>query len=384
MTQTKPPNAGAPDDGRIAVVFQSFLAYHHDRVAALGDCALPFAMAGSNLDYRSIQTLETARAPTTLFPGRVYEDLSLAERLWRTPRALAKLGARHYFLCNYNAPEMLLSAIYLRLMGRRVYVMAESRFADRPRRPLREMAKSLYMAPYHGALSGGPEQTSYLRFLGFRRRPIVEGYDTVALARIRRQAAARAPTLDADEDAFEGAFLFVGRMVAKKQPAFLIEAYADYVAQTRAAPRRLRMIGDGPELEICRRRVEALGLDTVDLLGARPSEIVARELSRARAFFAPSLYEEWGLVLNEALAFALPIVASQTMGGAAVLVEGLGNGFKLEPWNRRGWTEAMLRLGEDDALARRMRARAEAIAPLADTERFRDGVHELIARCGGS
>lgn len=366
--------AGPPP--RIAVVHQSFLPYHHDRLAALEDGAVGVALAGLSGVYADFQRREEAlhrstAAPQTLFPGAVYEDLPLRTRLWRVPGALRRLRARAYFLCNYERAEIFLSALLLRLSGRRVYLMFCSRLEDAPRRWWRELGKVLLMAPYHGAVCGGPQSAAYLRLLGFHRRPIADrGYNSVGLDRVRAQAAAHPAPVS-------GAFLFVGRLVAKKQPLFLIEAYARYAAACAGAPRRLRIIGDGPLRQACADRIAALGLGTVDLLGALPSAAVAGEMAAARALLVPSQYEQWALVVNEALAVARPVVGASSLGAAPVLIENLVSGFVLEPGAAEGWTAAMAALDQDEALWKRMSAAAARLAPRADAARFAEAVHRL-------
>jgi glycosyltransferase involved in cell wall biosynthesis len=51
----------------------------------------------------------------------------------------------------------------------------------------------------------------------------------------------------------------------------------------------------------------------------------------AEAFILPSLYEEWGLVVNEAMACGLPVIVSDTVGCAEDLLEECGA--------KSGWPE---------------------------------------------
>jgi glycosyltransferase involved in cell wall biosynthesis len=86
---------------------------------------------------------------------------------------------------------------------------------------------------YRGAIVGGRRQAEYLRFLGFRRRPVLPGYNSVGLERVREQGLAMGGKADV---AFEDRhFIFVGRFVRKKHLATLLEGYAAYVAQAGRA-----------------------------------------------------------------------------------------------------------------------------------------------------
>jgi len=104
--------------------------------------------------------------------------------------------------------------------------------------------------------------------------------------------------------------LFLGRLARQKGCGTLVEA----VARMRE-PAEVLIVGDGPE----RPRLEALAAragvsERITFAGFRPHHEVARILSHADVFAAPSLYEELGTVLLEAMAAGLPVVASETGG----------------------------------------------------------------------
>ena len=69
-------------------------------------------------------------------------------------------------------------------------------------------------------------------------------------------------------------FVAVGRFVEKKAPQLTVEAFAEVVRSRPDA--RLRMIGDGPLLDDCRKLAADLGIDgAVTFLGTQPPEVVA-------------------------------------------------------------------------------------------------------------
>ena len=65
----------------------------------------------------------------------------------------------------------------------------------------------------------------------------------------------------------------------------------------------------------------------------------------AEAFILPSLSEEWGLVVNEAMASGLPVIVSETAGCAEDLLE------PADPWNKMTPKECAL-LSHWDLLAK--------------------------------
>lgn len=74
----------------------------------------------------------------------------------------------------------------------------------------------------------------------------------------------------------------------------------------------------------------------------------------AEAFILPSLWEEWGLVVNEAMASGLPIVVSETAGCAEDLVADGENGFTFDPTNPYPLAGFLDRLAADASLRKRM------------------------------
>lgn len=104
--------------------------------------------------------------------------------------------------------------------------------------------------------------------------------------------------------------LFVGRLDPIKGVYPLIEA------MRRVHPRvRLTMIGNGPERAGLERAIEAAGLgERVQLLGALPQEQVFEQIRRSFALVLPSFHETQGIVLLEANACAVPVVASDIPG----------------------------------------------------------------------
>ena len=79
----------------------------------------------------------------------------------------------------------------------------------------------------------------------------------------------------------------------------------------------------------------------------------------AAALVYPSRYEGFGLPLIEAMACGTPVIAAR----AGSIPEVLGDaGILLDPDDRRGWTEAIIAVVNDEALRARMRAAGKARA----------------------
>ena len=125
-----------------------------------------------------------------------------------------------------------------------------------------------------------------------------------------------------------------GRMISYKNFPALIRAFA----KVKPMDARLRILGEGPEMNAIRKEIERLGLQArVDLLGYQPQPWVHYE--EARCFVLPSAKEPFGLVLVEALAHGLPVIATDCHGPREILTEGIGT---------------IVAQGDEDAMAQAM------------------------------
>jgi glycosyltransferase involved in cell wall biosynthesis len=105
-------------------------------------------------------------------------------------------------------------------------------------------------------------------------------------------------------------FLFVGRLSREKGVDTLLSAFAGLDIP-------LTIVGDGPE----RMRLQAAAGPNIHFAGALPKAAVSAHMARARALVAPSIwYEGFPLVIAEAYAHGLPVIASR-IGALAEIVE---------------------------------------------------------------
>jgi glycosyltransferase involved in cell wall biosynthesis len=118
--------------------------------------------------------------------------------------------------------------------------------------------------------------------------------------------------------------LFVGKLIPKKRPMDLLRAYA--MVQSKA--KRLIFVGDGelrPELE---GYVKEHNISGVRFAGFRNQTELPRYYAASDIFVLPSgTGETWGLVVNEAMCFGLPVVVSDVIGCGPDLVREGENGF---------------------------------------------------------
>jgi glycosyltransferase involved in cell wall biosynthesis len=150
--------------------------------------------------------------------------------------------------------------------------------------------------------------------------------------------------------------LFSGKFVEKKQPLLLIEAFSRVFRETSCW---LLMAGDGPLRQPMEDLIRRLQIPNVLLPGFLNQTELPRAYIAADIFVLPSSYmETWGLVVNEAMNFSLPVVVTDKVGCAADLVRQGWNGFVVDHQRVDALVEALSRLVKDREMRRRFGERS--------------------------
>ncbi len=117
--------------------------------------------------------------------------------------------------------------------------------------------------------------------------------------------------------------LFVGRLAREKGLDLLLQAFT--LIQEQRPGVRLLLLGRGPYEDALKAKLAKLGFkDFVILAGAVPYEDVPDYYAAADLFVFPSTTETQGLVIIEAMAAGLPVVAVRAPGAVDILAEGGG------------------------------------------------------------
>jgi glycosyltransferase involved in cell wall biosynthesis len=158
-------------------------------------------------------------------------------------------------------------------------------------------------------------------------------------------------------------FLYVGRYTAVKRLPLLIGAHARAVERL-GKPAPLVLVGGHPgewEGEHPLATARRTGNRQVFLAGWRPHEQLPQALNAADALVLPSVAEAFGLVLIEAMACGLPVIASRTHGPAAIVAEGK-TGWLIPPDDEDALVDALLAAanGQQERRARGRRAHTES------------------------
>lgn len=134
---------------------------------------------------------------------------------------------------------------------------------------------------------------------------------------------------------------FSGKLIPLKRVEDVIDAVA--TLQTEGRRVGLLVIGDGSSRPALEERVRSRQLKWTVFAGFRNQSELAASYVCMDVVVLPSRSETWGLVLNEAMLFGLPVIASSMVGAGEDLIEEGKNGYVFD-------------MGDVDALTAKLRS----------------------------
>lgn len=318
-----------------------------------------------------------------------------SSRLRNIPRELSKGGRicalldelkpALVMLCGYNDPGRLRILRHCNLAHYPVFMVADSNSRGEVVAGLKALVKPTFvrwvMCQCAGAMPCGNYGAEYFEQYGVTRDRIffVPYEPDYALIESISNEQIRAAMSDFALDAARRRFVFCARMIDVKRPLLAIDAFA------RVAPARpewdLVMIGDGPLLPQVRERAAALG-PRVKFTGFVGEQARISAIYRAsHVLVHPSVYEPWGVVINEAACAGMAIVSARGVGAAGELVRDDVNGRLVGEDDLRGFADALASVSQSDTLDR---LRAGSPAVLSDWRARGDpveGIRKALRFC---
>ena len=151
-------------------------------------------------------------------------------------------------------------------------------------------------------------------------------------------------------DPHKPAMAAAGQLIDRKGHDVLLRALPSVIA--RVPGLKLVIFGRGPRADSLQRRARSLGLEEhVVFAGFEPA--LDRLLAGFDVFVHPARSEGLGLVVLEALAAGVPVVASRA-GGLVDVIDDAQTGLLVPPDDPGALTATLLRLLENESLARRL------------------------------
>jgi 1,2-diacylglycerol 3-alpha-glucosyltransferase len=335
----------------VAIVFHHIGPYHHARMNAAAD---RLTVTGVEWSAKACDGLGKADSAAryrkiSLFPEAPDENFGKTELRQAFSSALEQANPDVVAVNGWNNFGSLITVNCCLRRGTRMIVMSESARQDEPRIWSKEMIKRRIIASFSAGLVGGERHVEYLAELGMPRKRIFTGYDVVDndyFARRAREIRKSESEIRKKYGLPENYFLASARFIEKKNLPGLIRTYAEYrhVSETTGnAQWDLVLLGDGPLRNTLNTQLSALNLGRhVHLPGFKSYNELPVYYALANAFVHASTSEQWGLVVNEAIASGLPVIVSSRCGCAPELVN--NNGFTFDPFDEQELAGRLLKM----------------------------------------
>ena len=369
---------------RIAAIIVNLVPYHHARWEA---CAV---VTGSEThlveltDRDEFTVLEFAKEAHfqrhTLFPKTGMHRAALAQRM---EEILDQIRPDVVCVSGWGLQVSLSAMQWAVARSVPIVMLSESNEFDEARSALKEFMKCRLVVLCAAGLAGGSPQADYLVKLGLPRERVFVGYDIVDNDYFAREAAEAKRSIEGP-----GSYFFAcARFGQKKNLPGLIRAYARYrqLAKPSTLDSRLSTVfdlviaGEGEERPEIKKTIQESGVaDHVHLVGAKGYTELPAYYAAAGAFIHASTTEQWGLVVNEAMASGLPVLVSNRCGCARDLVRDGENGWTFDPTDEEQMADLMLRIASDEERRKEMSARSREIITEWGPERFASGVKAAV------
>ena len=138
--------------------------------------------------------------------------------------------------------------------------------------------------------------------------------------------------------------LYLSKLIRRKRPLDLLMAFERLDREAA-----LVFVGEGELRSPMEEQVRRRGMKNVRFVGFKNQTEVPRYYAIGDVFVLPSGYEPWGIVVNEAMCFGLPVIATDAVAAAVDLVHHGENGYVYRAGDINGLTRALeALLGDPD------------------------------------
>jgi glycosyltransferase involved in cell wall biosynthesis len=331
---------------RAVVLNDTMGPYHYFRL----DCADKYldatAIEFSSMDHTNLWSADNSYKTNvvTLFseePITKIPSILIKKKLFKV---LNDLNPEVVILSGWDSIPALFALLWALKNNIPTVIISESQEFDFKRNVIKELAKRIILKLIDSAFVGGVNQSDYLIKLGFKKERIFLGCDVVdndfffqSNEADNKKIASQLPRCF---------FMTSCRFVEKKNLFYLIKVFEKF--QRKIEGWSLVLVGDGPLKEDLIGLSNQLNIsEKIVFTGYQEYESIRSIYKSASCFVLPSITEQWGLVINEALASGIPVLCSERAGCAPNLIENNEVGYTFDPFSEDDLEEKMYQIVED-------------------------------------
>jgi len=257
---------------------------------------------------------------------------------------LLSINPTHILIPGYSAKIALSQISWARKHNKPFYIMSDSAENDAKRIWFKELYKRFLIRGASGALVAGKIHEEYIQKLGINDN-IQQGYDVVDnnyFSQASQIVLKSEQEIKQKYNLPKNYFLAIGRFIPKKQFSFLLDVYAALYSNNHDIY-DLLIAGSGPEEQKLREKASTLKINhKVHFRPFQQYPDLPAYYALAKFTIVPSIFEQWGLVINESMACGTPVISTNTCGAVSELVDHNVSGFTFNPEDFQGLSKSIL------------------------------------------
>ena len=212
-----------------------------------------------------------------------------------------------------------------------IVILSDSRYKDSKRIIIFELIKKFLLKGCTAAIIAGRESENYLIKLGFKKARIFKPYNVVDNKYFLNKKNSKKSN---------NYILCISRFIKRKNHIKLLKAFESYKKQ--GGYLNLKLIGSGPEKNnILNAKNKLSFASKVSIETWKDISKLKEYYLNAKVFVLLSTNDQWGLVINEAMASSLPCIVSYECGCYVELIKDKNTGWGVDPENENQLTNIL-------------------------------------------
>lgn len=252
----------------------------------------------------------------------------------------------HIIIGGYSTPTGMLAIQYLRFINKKYILSCDGGFIRKEEEKINYKIKKYFISKAHSYLSTGKVCTDYLEYYGADKNKI-HFYPFTSL--YKKDILEH--TLSIDEKDFlknelgihaKKIVIYVGQMIHRKGIDILLNAASNVPNDV------IFYIVGGKPTEEYKKIINNLNLKNIIFLDFMEKDLLFKYYQIADLFVLPTREDIWGLVINEAMANALPIITTNKCVAGEELID--QNGVLIESEDVKSLSNNINKILFDDLL----------------------------------
>lgn len=269
-------------------------------------------------------SLANANFEYTVLSNQAFQRRSKLQVLYKLFSIVRNAQYKKILLSGWDLPEFWMIAILF--PNKKNCLALESTIIESNVKGVKGGIKKLFLSMINIVFASGKLHVDLLNALNYQKEiRVTQGVGIIN----------KPPIVKVNKE-YQKRFLFVGRLSKVKNLALLINIFNELPEH------QLTIIGDGPE----KQNLTSVANNNIKFIEPIENAKLQHEFNIHDVFILPSISEPWGLVVEEALYFGLPVIVSDRCGASELIDNGV-NGFIIPYTDKTYIKEVIMKIDAD-------------------------------------